>query len=210
MSNPAQSHSYHVRGNGVDRLISILHPNTLSVIFCVHNDNIVLVDAETRVYIWDEDAQKFDGVESAVQPLTLEGDPIANVAGSSAAVHSALTVARPSYQPPAAPPFSVAGAVAVTNPISLSTSHPTALPSQVPKTKTFMVQRAERQKNGRPSRSLELAHITMTEDEANVRTMNNKLRALPGFSNLVLCNIRGIAIPDDSTTQRKSFISNLA
>uniref|UniRef100_A0A914VJR0 RING-type domain-containing protein n=1 Tax=Plectus sambesii TaxID=2011161 RepID=A0A914VJR0_9BILA len=197
---------YHVQGNGIDRLVSILHPNTLSIMFRLDKTSILLVDTDNLVFLWNEELQKFDGIEAAKQPLTIEGLPLSvappQLAESTQAPFSSSS--RVSFRAPAPPPFTVPGAAVVRNPPPANRF--TYRPSQSqPETKTLIVHRASRLENGRPGAPLEMMHVILTREEANVRSINEKLQALPGFSNLVICNSRGVPFCDDTTTQKPDY-----
>uniref|UniRef100_A0A914W8K0 RING-type domain-containing protein n=1 Tax=Plectus sambesii TaxID=2011161 RepID=A0A914W8K0_9BILA len=190
MAASAQPVQYRVVGNGIERIVSRLHPNALSVMFRMERESIILIDAANLVCLWCEDKQQFEDLDLAVQPLTIEGIPLLS---SPSMMPFAPVVPRPNFRPPVPPPFEIPGVVQNRVPPPGNRFASQSVPPA--STKTLIVQRAARKRNRRPGRPLEMVHIKFTKEEASVPKLNEKLGLLPGFAGLILCNARGLPFP---------------
>uniref|UniRef100_A0A914X934 Uncharacterized protein n=1 Tax=Plectus sambesii TaxID=2011161 RepID=A0A914X934_9BILA len=72
-------------------------------------------------------------------------------------------------------------------------------------TKQLAVQRVLRSDNGKPGIPVQLVHIAITREEAKVPKINEKLQAIAGFKELLLCNVQGVPFSDDEATQSRIF-----
>uniref|UniRef100_A0A914XA66 RING-type domain-containing protein n=1 Tax=Plectus sambesii TaxID=2011161 RepID=A0A914XA66_9BILA len=194
---------FEVTYNGCRRQLSRLNPTVLGALYRLEKTTIILIDADDTVFLWDEES--FDKIETAKQPLTVEGVPLPSPSSSSDAPGSSFfSPSQASFRAPMPPPFSVPGSTAVRHPPP-GNRFGSRQKTPTPQTKQLAVQRAPRSDNGKPGIPVQLVHIAITREEANVPKINEKLQAIVGFKDLVLCNVQGVPLSDDEATQKAEY-----